>query len=430
MVEIAEKIATEWEQLKAENAKRLEEMQKHGAVSAQTQARVDALNTSITEMQDKHAEQMRALEARLNRPYLGGSKSEITDQRMTTYAKWWAQVKGGEPDPARVELDTIAAYNRAFRDYMRHGQQGMRPENFAVLNAMSEGSDPDGGYWVSPDTSGRTVELVYETSPMRQLASQVTISTDMLEGMNDLDQAGTGGWIGETGTRSETTTPQIGMWKIEVHEQYAEPRATQRLLDDAAFDIEGWLASKVAARFARDENAAFVSGDGVGKPRGFTTYTDAAPTASAWQAIERIPSGAAAGLTYDGIVNLIFSLKSAYLNGARFGMNRLVERDLRLIVDGNGLPIWLPDFREGRVGTLMGYPITEMPDMAVTAASAIVAWFGNMREAYQIVDHSSGLQTLRDPYTAKPYVKFYTRKRVGGGVVNFEAIKLQDVAAS
>lgn len=429
------RIAQEWEQFKGAHTEMRNEMAKYGTVSAETQAKVDAVNAAIETLQGSVTQRIDALENRANRPQLGGAASLTipSDRLLLAYARWTASVHGGEVDPDRVNLDEIRAYNRAFRDFMRRGDR-CEAEHWRILNEMSAGSAPDGGFWVSPDMTGRTVEFIYETSPMRQYASVQEISTGELQGDYDLDEAGTGGWVGETAARpGNTDTPQLGGWSIRVHEQYAEPRATQIFLDDARINVEDWLARKVAARFARVENTAFVNGTGVNQPRGFTTYpagTPAATNMATWAVIQQVASGAAAALTADGLINLVYSLKSQYRSGAIFGMNRTTERDARLLTDGNGNYFWLPDFSRAGAATLLGHPVVEMPDMPNIAAGTEPIVFGNLREAYQIVDHAIGISVLRDPYTLKGRVKFYTRKRVGGDVINFEAIALQTIAAS
>jgi HK97 family phage major capsid protein len=244
-----------------------------------------------------------------------------------------------------------------------------------------------------------------------------------LELIADENQAGFG-WVAEQDSRTETTTPDISKRVIHAHEMYAEPRATQKLLDDAGFDVEGWLGRKVSNRFARAEATAFVTGSGVGQPRGFTTY----PTGTSTGQIEQINSGAASALTADGIFDLVYSLKSPYLMNSRFMMARLTIRDVRKLKDGEGRYLWEPIFKVGEPASLVGYPLHQADDMPAVSAGNEAIVFGDMKTAYTIVDRK-GIRVLRDPYTAKPYIKFYTTRRVGGDVVNFEAIKLQTISA-
>jgi len=277
---------------------------------------------------------------------------------------------------------------------------------------------------VNPDTSGRIVQRVFETSPMRAYASVQVISTDALEGLFDLNEASSG-WVGETDARAETNTPQIGKWRIPVHELYARPHATQKLLDDASINMEAWLAAKVADKFARDESAAFVNGNGVNRPRGFLTY--GAGTTLPGQ-IEQLPTGASGAFAAapnggDVLVDALYSLKAPYRANAVWAMNRSVLRAVRKLKDSDGAYLWQPGIQAGQPSAIMGYPVASFEDMPNLGANSLSIAVADWREAYQIVDRV-GIRTLRDPYSSKPYIQFYTTKRVGGDVVNFEAIKL------
>jgi HK97 family phage major capsid protein len=320
-------------------------------------------------------------------------------------------------------------YKSAFSGYLRKNNAG---NGMDEVKALSVGSDPDGGYAVHPDMSGRIATLVLETSPMRQVANAVTISTDALEGVNDLSEA-TSGWVGETEARSETIAPKIGEWRIPVFEQYAEPRATQKLLDDAMFNVEEYLAGKIADRLARMENSAFVNGNGNKKPRGILTYPAGVPSSSAFGVIEQLSTGAAGAFAAanpgDALINLVYSLKAPYRDNAVFMMKRSVLAAVRKLKDGQGNYLWQPDFQTKQGGTLLGFSVIEAEDMPAIAANSLSIAFGDFNAGYQIVDRQ-GIRILRDSFTAKPYVKFYTTKRVGGDVVNFEAIKLLKFAAS
>ncbi len=351
---------------------------------------------------------------------------ELTDQLKETQA---ATLRTTSMQP--VTKDSEPA-REVLVKYLRRGEQRLTTAERDILEnhqkALSVDSDPDGGYLVTPQQSARIIEVVYETSPMRQVATVETISTDALEGLFDGDEAAAA-WVAERGSRAETTTPQLGQWRIPTHELYANPRATQKLLDDSAVDIEAWLSRKVADKFARTENLAFVSGNGVGQPRGFTTYPDGTTRGT----IERIPSLDAATIAAEGIINMVYSLKAAYRQGAVWVMNRATIGVIRTIRDESGGAntgqfMWQPGFGT-QPATLAGFPILEFEDMLDIAGGAIVAGFGNFRQGYTIVDRL-GIRVLRDPYSAKPHVEFYTTKRVGGDVLNFEAFKLMDIAAS
>jgi HK97 family phage major capsid protein len=427
--DIITEIRSDFEQFKTENDKRLTEIAKSGQATAETTARVDKLNAAIEANQGVLTTRLDDMETRLNRPFAGGAggSAREDDRTMHVYAAWQSIAQGRVVDADQVDMGLVQNYNRAFRDWMRHGDRAAS-DSLRVLNEMSVASAPDGGYLVSPDATGSIATMIYETSPIRRLASVQTISSDVLEGTNDLDEAGAG-WVGETAVRAgNTTTPDVGVWRIPAHEQYAEPNVTQKVLDDASINVEAWLAGKVATRFARNENTAFVTGDGLLKPRGFTTYANGTPTAAAWNVIQQVVSGAAGALTADGLINLVTALKSGYMQGAVFGMQRLTQAAIRKLKDGNGNYLWQPDFQTLGAPALLNFPLIEMPDMAAVGGGALPIVFGNFRAAYQIVDRL-GVRVLRDPYTRKGWVKFYTTKRVGGDVINFEALKLQVVSA-
>lgn len=350
---------------------------------------------------------------------------ELTDQLKAT------QAQALRTNVTSIQKDSDPA-REVLVKYLRRGDQRLTAQERDVLEqhqkALSVDSDPDGGYLVTPQQSARIIEVVYETSPMRQIATVETISSDALEGLFDGDEAAAA-WVAERGSRAETNTPQLGQWRIPTHELYANPRATQKLLDDSAVDIEAWLSRKVADKFARTENLAFVLGTGVGQPRGIVTYPDGTTRGT----IERIPSLDAATIAAEGIYNVIYGIKNAYRTGAVWVMNRATVGVIRTIRDesggaGTGQFMWSPGFGT-QPATLAGYPIVEFEDMADISGGNIVAGFGNFRQAYTIVDRI-GIRVLRDPYSAKPHVEFYTTKRVGGDVLNFEAIKLMDIAAS
>jgi HK97 family phage major capsid protein len=372
---------------------------------------------------DKLGGRIGNIETTISRTPRGDIRSDDTKS-----AALFAQERKGR---FQGELDekTYSDYKSAFSSYLRKNNAG---HGMDEVKALSVGSDPDGGYAVHPDMSGRIATLVLETSPMRQAANAVTIGTDALEGVNDLSEA-TSGWVGETEGRSETTAPKIGEWRIPVFEQYAEPRATQKLLDDAMFDVEGYLAGKIADRLARMENSAFINGNGNKKPRGILTYPAGVPSSSSFAVIEQLPSGAAGAFAStnpgDALINLVYSLKAPYRENAVFMMKRSVLAAVRKLKDGQGNYLWQPDFQTKQGGTLLGFNVIEAEDMPAIAANSLSIAFGDFNAGYQIVDRQ-GIRILRDSFTAKPYVKFYTTKRVGGDVVNFEAIKLLKFAAS
>jgi len=330
----------------------------------------------------------------------------------------------GRPELGEGSEETKANHNeygKAFRNYLRKGMDaGLEALS---TKALSVGSDPDGGYLVTPQMSGKIVQAIFETSPLRQLASVENISSDALELIDDHDQAAAG-WTAETAAITETSTPIIAKRNIPTHELYAQPKATQKLVDDAAIDIEAWLAGKIADIFSRKENTAFISGNGVGQPRGILTYT----AGTSWNQIQQVNSGTSGQVTADGLINLYYSLKDAYNKRASFVMNRTVVQAVRLLKEATtNQYLWQPGLAAGAPDTLLGVPVYMATDMPAAAANSLSVAVGDFKAAYQIVDRK-GISILRDPFTEKPFVKFYATKRVGGDVINFDAIKLLKLA--
>lgn len=333
--------------------------------------------------------------------------------------------KASGKDGADLSAEDYRAYKGAFVEFMRKGAAPMQPEQIKALQA---GVDSDGGYLLPPSTVGRIVTKVNETSAVRRLASVQLISTDALEGLYDRDEASCG-WVGEVGTRSDSTTPTLGKYKIEAFEMYSQPKATQKLLDDAAVDIEQWLAMKVADKFARTEATAFVTGTGVGQPRGFARYTTAA-TADAsrtWGQLEHVVSGAngafASSSPADCLFSLIGAFKAPYLANAVWATTREVITAIRKLKEATtNAYMWQPGLQQGQPDRLLGYPIEIMADIAALATNSLSCFLGDFRSGYQIVDRM-GIRVLRDPFTDKPYVKFYSTRRTGGAVLDFDAIK-------
>lgn len=370
------------------------------------------------------------LEAKMGRMNLSGHTPESAKREIEikTFNDTLSSLAADRKRPF-VALDGAGydSYKSALDHYFREGKENLGPDE---LKTLSVGSDPDGGYWVTPDLTGRMVKKVYETSPMRQVANVQTISTDALEGIEDLGEAGAG-YAGEMAVGSDTTTPQIGKWRIPVYWIDTEPKATQQLLDDGAVDVEGWLSDKVANKFGRFENTEFVTG-ATAKISGFAgAYTTAADSGAGvtWGTIGHVVTGVngdfAASDKGDKLFDVMGTLKNDYLGGASWFAKRLTITAIRKFkVSGTGTAyLWEPSFQVGVPERILGYPVVRMEDMAAyTTTGALALAFGNMREHYQIVDRT-GIRVLRDPYTSKPFIKFYTTKRTGGGVVNYEAMK-------
>ena len=412
-----------FDEFKTVNDERLKEIEKKGNADPLLETKLKAIDDAIIATEEK----MKSLEnASARKSFSNDVHSQDLEKKANEFAAIVSKRRG--VPVSEFGADDLKAYRKHFVEYVRKGDlYANQPEN---MKALSVGSDPDGGYLVEPDTSGRIVQKVFETSPMRQVASVQTIGTDALEGTYDLDEA-SAGWVSETGSRAETNTPKVGAWRIPVHELYAQPQATQKLLDDAMVDIEQWLGAKIADKFSRVENAAFVNGDGVNKPRGFLTYPGGTTLPGK---IERFNSGAngafaGSGAGADVLISALYGMKQAYRSGARWLMPKSLTSAVRKLKASDGTYLWSPGVSAAQPATLLGYSVLEFEDMPALATGSLSIALANMGEAYQIVDRA-GIRVLRDPYTSKPYVKFYTTKRVGGDVLNFEAIKLIEFSAS
>ncbi len=310
-------------------------------------------------------------------------------------------------------------YSAAFASMFKKGE---------IQASVNKGADAEGGF-LAPIEWDRTItDKLKLVSRMRSVARIQTISgTTFSKLFSNRETAS--GWVGETSARPETTSGTFGSLQFPTGELYANPSATQQMLDDALVDVESWLASEVNVDFAKQEGTAFINGDGVNKPHGLLGYVTGGAFAARhpFGAISVVNSGTAGAVTADGIINLIYALPSEFTSGAVFLMNRATMAAVRRLKDGQGNYLWQPSYVAGQPSTLAGYPVIEMPDMPNIAANSLSIAFGNFGEGYMIIDRA-GVRVLRDPYTNKPYVMFYTTKRVGGGVLNPEAIKVQRLA--
>ena len=308
-------------------------------------------------------------------------------------------------------------YSDAFRAHFRKGE---------IQASLNKGADDEGGYLAPVEWDRTITDKLVEVSPMRQIASVQTISTAGFKKLFNL-RGTASGWVGETAARPETNTPEFGSMTFTPGEIYANPAATQQMLDDAEINLEQWLATEVETEFSYQEGLAFISGDGANKPYGFLTFITGGAQAATnpLGAIEVVAATGTANTLDepDDILGLIYALPSAFTGDARFVMNRTTQGVARKLKDGDGTYLWQPSYQAGQPAMLAGYPITEMPGMPDIATGASPIAFGDFRRGYLIVDRT-GVRVLRDPYTNKPYVMFYTTKRVGGGVQNPEALKV------
>lgn len=317
-----------------------------------------------------------------------------------------------------VQMDEAKA---AFRAFVRRGEMALETK------ALSSGVDADGGFTIPEAIHAQIIEMMGNLSPVRQQANVMAVATSALEILVDQGVAASA-WVAETGARNETDSPTLANVRVPVHELYAEPRASQALLDDSKFDMESWLAGRIAERMAGIENLAFTTGNGTGQPRGFLSYNGG----TSWGQIERVTTGVNGGwpasAPADKLIELFGTLKSGYLPGAVWMMNRTVLAEIRRFKGTDNAYLWQPGLNGDTPSTLLGYPVVINEDMPNRANGSVSVAFGNFKRGYAVVDRAD-LRILRDPFTAKPFVKFYATKRVGGDVMNFEAIKLLHFAA-
>jgi len=313
-------------------------------------------------------------------------------------------------------------YKDAFAAYVRKGEE----------KSLSAGSNPDGGYLVPAQTDHDIGRRLAAISPIRSIASVRQVSSSVYK--KPIATSGpTVGWAGETDARPETAASTLAEIEYPTTELYAMPAATASFLDDAAVDVEAWIAEEVETAFAEQETAAFVSGDGVKKPTGFLSAPQVANDSWSWGNVGYLATGTAGALPAsnpsDVLIDLVYSLKAGYRQNANWVMNRRTQAQLRKIKDADGNYLWQPSNQPGMRPSFMGFSLVEAEDMPDVAADATAIAFGDFRRGYLIVDRL-GVNVIRDPYSAKPYVLFYTTKRVGGGVLDFDAIKLLKYSVS
>lgn len=322
-------------------------------------------------------------------------------------------------------------HRQAFADWFRRGAAAEALEGLAVKAGLTTQSQPDGGY-VVPREMETTINRVLGTSSvMRSLANVRSIGTSEYTALVNMGGAGAG-WVGEEDDRTETGTPTLREILLTVCEMYAEPYATQIMLDDAFMDIEAWLGDEVETSFTEQEGAAFISGTGGKRPRGILNYDTVDNGSYAWGKVGFVKTGAAAAFAAsspaDALIDLYYSLKSGYRSGASFLTSDLVMGTIRKMKDGDGNYLWAPPTGTAETATILQKPVYTDDNMDALGAGKFPVAFGDYRRAYLILDRV-GIRVLRNPYKKNGKVAFYTTKRVGGGLVNFEALKLLKCAA-
>lgn len=387
-----------FEAFKGANDVRLGEIEKKAAADTLLEEKVARIDQAVASAQARLDRVM----SQARRPAIGG---------------------GGEPAADLSAPEAKAAWD----GYLKTGSLA----GLEIKAGLSSGAT-SGGYVVPLETERAIERRLMTVSPMREIATVRTVAGGVFR--KPVSTAGVAsGWVAETAARPETDPATLALLEFPAADLYANPAATQALLDDAMLDLDEWLAAEVEDAFAAQETQAFVNGDGTNKPKGFLSYTTVADASQVWGQVGYVASGAAGGFAStspaDKLIDLVYAPKAQYRPNGRFVMNRKTVSAIRKFKDGDGNYIWQPAQRLGETASLLGYPVSEIETMPDVAANSLSIAFGDFRRGYLIVDRA-GVRVLRDPYSAKPYVLFYTTKRVGGGVQNFDAIKVMKFAAT
>lgn len=405
-------------------------------------AKVDDVNKAIKERLDASETEVASLRRKLSGMSFAPSDA-TADKKTATYLR---QFKAQYKHKAEATPQRMDEYRRCTEAYIRGGKAGHQPEYMEKVGGdsldysavMQGGVLPEGGYFLAPPVRGRIVEKRFEISPMRRLASVATIASQSLSGIADYDEI-TGGWVGEKDTRSNTgEVDDLGEYEVFKREQYAYVKMPQRILDDADFDIEGWLIRKIGRALAKSEGTAFILGQHPKQPRGLLipSAVSTADATRAWANIQYIASGGAgaypsSGDVAGGLIATINALHPDFRNGANWLMSRATLGTTMRLQDANDNYFFLPNLKDDGISfTLLGYPVIEDENMPTIASDSLSIAFGNFAEAYQIVEGPS-MRTVRDDNLTEPgYVKIYVYDRVGGDVVNTQAYKVVKFASS
>ncbi|WP_312798710.1 phage major capsid protein [Tianweitania sp.] len=372
------------------------------------------------------------LETRMTADVLSTDKVDRISKSLDAQQRKLDELLLKKARPALGRSGDVGAseHKDAFEVYVRSGdERGIRS---VEAKAMSIGSGSDGGYLVPVETETEIAKRLAVLSPIRSIASVRQVSTAVLKKPFALTGPATG-WVGETAARTQTASPTLAELEFPAAELYAMPSATQALLEDSAVDLDTWLSDEIELAFAEQEGTAFVTGNGINKPKGFLEYDKVADANWSWGSLGTIATGTAGAFAAtnpaDKLVDLIYALKAGYRENASFVMNRKTQAAVRKMKDGDGNYLWQPPAGVGQKASLMGFPVVEAEDMPDIAADSTAIAFGDFARGYLIVDRT-GVRVLRDPYSAKPYILFYVTKRVGGGVQDFSAIKLLKFATA
>lgn len=392
--QVAQELQVKFDDFRSKNDKRIDALESEKGKLA---GEVETLNGKLTEL-DNLKSDLEAELAAIKRP-------------------------GGSPQQSKAATE----HKTAFMQFMRKGDDdGLRD---LERKALQVGSDEDGGYAVPEELDRSILTLLQDEVVMRQEASVITVGGADYKKLVNVGGTASG-WVGETDPRPATDASKLKLIEPFMGEIYGNPQATQKMLDDVFFNAEAWINSELATEFSEQEEIAFTIGDGTKKPKGFLAYASSLESDKdrAFGTLQHIQSGSAAAVTADSIIQLVYTLRKTHRNGAKFMMNNNSLFKIRMLKDTEGNYLWRPGLELGQPSTLVGYGIAENEQMPDIAADAKAIAFGNFKRGYIIVDRI-GTRVLRDPYTNKPYVGFYTTKRTGGMLADSQAIKLLKIGA-
>jgi HK97 family phage major capsid protein len=388
----------------------------------------DGFMRAFESFKDANDERLGQLEQRMSADVVISDKVERLDRALDAHKRVLDELAlkslrphlGGPTARSGIALQ----HKAAFEGYVRKGEVATLRE--LESKALSVGSDPDGGFLVPDELERSITSAVKNVSPIRAIAGVRQVSGSVYKKPFAITGAETG-WVAETAARPETAAPTLAELSFPTMELYAMPAATSALLDDSAVNIDEWIAEEVRDAFAQQEGTAFVTGNGTAKPRGFLDYTKVDNASWSWGNIGFLKTGVDGAFAStnpgDKLIDLVYAVKSGYRANGTFVFNRATQAVIRKMKDGDGNYLWQPAAKAGDASMLMGYPVAESEDMPAIATNSYSVAFGDFRRGYLVVDRV-GIRVLRDPYSSKPYVLFYTTKRVGGGVQDFDALKL------
>lgn len=355
---------------------------------------------------------------------LNGKLSELESLKSDLETELAAVKRPGGP---QQQSKAATEHKTAFMQFMRKGDDdGLRD---LERKALQIGTDEDGGYAVPEELDRNILTLLKDEVVMRQEATVITIGGSDYKKLVNVGGTASG-WVGETDTRPATDASKLKLIEPFMGEIYGNPQATQKMLDDVFFNAEDWINSELAIEFAEQEEIAFTNGNGTKKPKGFLAYASSLDDdkTRAFGTLQHILSGSTTAVTADSIIKLVYTLRKTHRNGAKFMLNNNSLFKIRILKDSEGNYLWRPGLELNQPSTLLGYGIAENEQMPDIEADAKAIAFGNFKRGYTIVDRI-GTRILRDPYTNKPYVGFYTTKRTGGMLADSQAIKLLQIGA-